>query len=1085
MPLDDPPSAPRAPDPPSATMFVQDLRAVEANGALGDPLRNGMPIPGFTILTKLGEGGMGVVYHARDVKLNRDVALKVAPADTLAGSREMIRFLSEAQMLASIVHPHVVRVLEYGEHAGRPYLAMEYLTGGTLADRLQNGAMTPAAAASLIRETALAVHAAHAAGIVHRDLKPRNILFDAAGEPNVTDFGIAKRSASELTATQEVMGTPAYMAPEQAKGGTKFVGPAADIWALGAILYECITGVRPFTGAGINSVLYRVVHDDPKTPRTLRAAISPDLERICLKCLRKEPADRYATAEALAEDLDNFIHGRPISVRQPGLAERTLRWARRDPSRATAYALTAVVIGLIALGTVLGLFWQKAEQARGFAVIARDQADEARKRTEEAHAQLDLEKTKSDRLAAEALLERDAAKKARAEEEEAKKSAEKAREQEAAARKEEAAARKEVEKALEKSDRIEYSKIVDLAHREFLVNNAERSRELLPLCPPKFRGWEWDFVTRLCGPNVAAYIGEHTGPLGSANYNADGTLVLTASADGTARIWDATSGRSVITIKAGKAPLTAARFSPDGSQAATASMDGTVKVWNAKTGDLIVSIPAHAPVAVSVAYSPDGTKLLSTGWDKTAKIWNAKSGEAIATMGGGGLGYRSAVFNHDGSRVLTAGVDGAARLWDPATQKEVATLRGLPLPLEAAVYNRDGSRILIAWSDGSVRVWDVAKEEEAAAINVGLGGIVDSAINEDGRTVATAGLDGIVRIWDVDTSKETSSFKVHRNGLATVAFHPNGGCILTGDLNGNARAWDLARPPEEIELVSRDRGLECLAVSPDGRRVAARKTDGSLGVIDGVKWQPLKESEGAYTAAAFNKDGTRLALAGEKGSNGLWNPATGERLGRIADVDDDFTCAAHTRDGFVLATSKGSAYLMTETGPATLCFRGPVKPVKAIAVDRDGLIAAAVYADGTGTVWQINGRTIAEFLDPHDGFNSVDFFPDGKHVVTGGLRGTVRLWNAETGKDAGTLSGGRPIGIVVAVNPDGTRILTGSPNGKVRLWDVASGAEVFEREVVRGRLDCVAFTPDGCKIIAGATGSKVLLWDATPLKSKP
>lgn len=373
---------------------------------------------------------------------------------------------------------------------------MEYLTGGTLADRLLRGSFTPPEAASLIREIALAVHAAHAAGIVHRDLKPRNILFDSDGEPHVTDFGIAKRSASELTATQEVMGTPAYMAPEQAKGGTKFVGPAADVWALGVILYECLTGERPFPGPGINSVLYSVVHDEPKPPRSIRPAIPSSLERICLKCLRKEPGERYATAESLAEDLANFLAGRPVSVRSPGLAERAVRWARRDPSRATAYALTAVVIGLIALGTLFGLFWQKAEHARSFAVIARDQADEARRRSEETLLQLDAEKQKSDRLAAEAMAERDAARKARAEEEEAKKAAEKART-------EEAAARREVEQALERSDRIEYSKIVDLAHREFLHNNAERSRELLALCPPKFRGWEWSFVTRLCGPDVA------------------------------------------------------------------------------------------------------------------------------------------------------------------------------------------------------------------------------------------------------------------------------------------------------------------------------------------------------------------------------------------------------------------------------------------------------------------------------------------------------------------------------------------------------------------------------------------------------
>jgi tRNA A-37 threonylcarbamoyl transferase component Bud32 len=265
---------------------------------------------------------MGVVYRARQVALNRSVAVKMTLNDR-GGERELIRFLAEAEAVALVNHPNVVQVYDYGESGGRMFMVLELCPGGSLADRLKNqGSLDPRAAAELVRKLAAGVAAAHQQGIVHRDLKPGNILFDAAGEPKVADFGLAKRAASEITQTGAIMGTPAYMAPEQAGGRTKFVGPSADVWALGVILYQCLTGCRPFDGETTDAVLSRVLLDEPSPIRDSRPGLPRDLEDICLHCLEKDPSRRYPTAVELSEDLARFLEGEPISAVRSGLVGR-------------------------------------------------------------------------------------------------------------------------------------------------------------------------------------------------------------------------------------------------------------------------------------------------------------------------------------------------------------------------------------------------------------------------------------------------------------------------------------------------------------------------------------------------------------------------------------------------------------------------------------------------------------------------------------------------------------------------------------------------------------------------------------------
>jgi serine/threonine-protein kinase len=315
---------------------------------------------------------MGVVYKARQASLNRLVALKVVLAGSHAGPEALARFLREAETVARLRHPHVVQVYDYGSHEGTPYFSLEYLEGGSLADRLKGQPQPPAPAAQMVQTLARAVQAAHEAGVVHRDLKPANVLLTADGTPKVADFGLAKQGDLSKTASGEVLGTPSYMAPEQAGGHSKAVGPLADVYALGALLYECLTGRPPFRAATALDTLMQVVSDDPVPPRQLNPQVPRDLETVCLKCLQKEPARRYASALLLAEDLQRFLNGEPIRGRPVGLLERGWRWGRRNPAVAgLAAALAAVVVGSVA---ALAALWLQARAAAAAEGQAKDQA---------------------------------------------------------------------------------------------------------------------------------------------------------------------------------------------------------------------------------------------------------------------------------------------------------------------------------------------------------------------------------------------------------------------------------------------------------------------------------------------------------------------------------------------------------------------------------------------------------------------------------------------------------------------------------------------------------------------------------------
>jgi predicted Ser/Thr protein kinase len=316
-------------------------------------------VPGYALDGELGRGGMGVVYRATQISLNRPVALKMLLGGEFADPQELVRFLGEAEVVAAVRHPNVVQVYDYGDSGGRPYFAMEYLGGGSLVTLVRDGnSLSPTRAAELVEQVARGVQAAHDLGIVHRDLKPGNVLLAEDGTPKVTDFGLAKRGGRhDLTRTGAVMGTPSYMSPEQAAGKTKFVGPAADIYALGVILYECLTGRVPFAADDTVKLLLKVVEDEPPPIREVAPNVPRDLEAICLKCLSKDPHRRYGTAGKLADDLKRFLSGEPVAARSTGVFGKVIGTLDRSGKDVEFVGYANVMFGFAAVTLLIdGLY---------------------------------------------------------------------------------------------------------------------------------------------------------------------------------------------------------------------------------------------------------------------------------------------------------------------------------------------------------------------------------------------------------------------------------------------------------------------------------------------------------------------------------------------------------------------------------------------------------------------------------------------------------------------------------------------------------------------------------------------------------
>jgi tRNA A-37 threonylcarbamoyl transferase component Bud32 len=741
-------------------------------------------------LRQHARGGLGAVYVALDEELRREVALKEIQEEHADEPDARARFLREAEVTGKLEHPGVVPVYGLGAYpGGRPFYAMRFIRGESMQTALHRfhqadedprrdpGERSLALRDLLSRFVAVcqAVAFAHSRGVLHRDIKPANCMLGEYGETLVVDWGLARRldlpdaerpvlagsgNGSALTQMGHVVGTIAFMPPEQANGRLDQMGPRSDGFSLGATLYALLTGHAPYEGedAIVQAALGEVV-----PARQRKRSVPEALEAVCARAMAAKPEDRYPSAKALAQDVQRWLADEPVSAYREPVAERARRWGRRHRSLVTG-GVVLLVAGVAGLS--LGLWAVGKEQAATKEALG--EAEENLEWALEAEGKAEGEAKKARRLA-------------RAEKKQ----------------------RKEAEKNEKVATMGRHGFQMTAALQAWRQHDVATAEALLDDVHPELqRTWEYRHLRSLCRRKALTLKG-HTHPVSGVAFSPDGRRIASGSWDGTVKVWEALTGQQLLTLQGHTGAVISVAFSPDGRRLASGNGDGPVKVWDTSTGQGLLTLKGHTHLVDSVAYSPNGRRVASASQDQTVKLWDAWTGQDLLTLKGHRSWVNSVAFSPDGRRVASASDDGMVKLWDAKTGRDLLTLKGHTAPVTSVAYSPDGRRIASASDDQTVKLWDASSGQGLLTLKGHTSGVRSVAFSPDGRRIASASGDQTVKLWDASTGQDLLTLQGHTGLVSEVAFSPDGRRIASGSGDRTVKVWDASAGQEGLKTQDR------------------------------------------------------------------------------------------------------------------------------------------------------------------------------------------------------------------------------------------------------------------------------------------
>ena len=1019
----------------------------------------------YLILREVGRGGMGVVYQARHGGLGRVVALKMILTGEFASEVQRQRFHREAELAARVQHPQIVQVYEVALYQGRPYLALEWCDGGSLADRVGGEGWPPRSAAELVATLAAAIEAAHRCGVVHRDLKPSNILLKLSAEtgdagplrgfvPKIADFGLALalERKSGLTSTGQTLGTPEYMAPEQATGD--FVDGAADIYALGAILYELLTGRPPFRAESPIEVVQALRFEEPIAPRRLRPGLPRDLETVVLKALEKEPSKRYATASGMAEDLRCFLDGRPIQARAPNTLDRLFKWTRRRPAlTALTGVLVAVIFGAFVAITTLWVDAAKArDQATAAGTLARRHSD----------------------------MER----------------------------------------------RNRYLAGIAAAASALELDHADEARSLLDDLPEEHRNWEWRYLAGQLD-NSTMVLRPEEGPVKAFDLAPNGKS-FTYAVEGSSelRLRRTAEPADFSRFDGLVSAITAAAFSPDGTHVAAGSADGKVRVWRVEGGVTVAALKGQESAITSLVFDHTAKRLLSRNDQSEAQLWDLADGRRIALgrawgvhfspdgrsilcgfrgevrflssvdgrpiplANAGGGTQEAAAFSSDGSRIATGGHFPATDIviHPFAVAGQTIALKGHGNTISTLDFSPDGRRLASGSLDQTARIWDARTGLSLSVLHGHRAKLVGVRFASDGRRLLTHSEDDAIRLWETSDGALLGSLRGHA-GVSSLRLSRDGKLVAVSDVRGTVRIWDLDRTVRRGVLGGHASFVYDVAITADGRWVASSSWDETVRFWDQIDLGRSASSQrlgGFVVSVTASPVGTRFATVERPGVVRCWEPPGTEPVWSVSFN----TAAVNYIDGRVAFHPQGAILALAGDQEWSVRFYDAAtgeplgglpfhdRRTNDVAFSPDGEIIATADAGGTLRLWDFASRSPRAVMSAHRGaIYRLAFHPGGTMIATASIDGSVRVWATASGRPLATLQHAGPI-YGIAFNPDGTRLATACRDNTIRLWDTRYFQKVADLRGHQAYVHAVAFSADGTRLVSGSGDHTVRIWDA-------